>query len=377
MTKLSKGISALCIVISLILVFLLLVSFICTTGRDDVYISTDSKPSIMSKFEMFVNNAASEALDGIVPIKKVYYLAEDVVVAPEPDQELFGTADSAAELEALLADASELMDGQNTLFSTETQIMSGSKVNYYLDETILAITWKQPINGACYTFSEIKVADASQFRRYMADNTFGSSVQYRPSDMAATVNAVVAMSGDFYKFRDNGIVVYQREIHRFYGKDMDSLFIDSEGNFHFAPRSTMMDQSAAESYIKENNILFSLAFGPILVDNGVNVAPDSYIVGEINDHYSRAAIAQLGDKHYLLVTVNFEGSYLAAATVKSLASVLEELGCDKAYALDGGQTGTIVMNDTVINNVDFGYQRQISDIIYFASALPDREVFYE
>ena len=371
MTKLSKAISVFCIMISLILVCLLLLTFLVTTGRDDTYFFEDSKPSIVSKFEMFINNSSAEALDGIIPIKKVYRLSEDIVVAPEPEQELFGAVSSSAELQTLLTDAIELLEGQSTLFTTETEIMTGSKINYYLDETILAITWKQPINGACYTFSEIKIADASQLRRYMADNTFGSSVQYRPSDMAATVNAVVAMSGDFYKFRDNGIVVYQRQLHRFYGKDMDSLFIDSNGDFHFAPRGTMMDKTAAEDYIKENDILFSLAFGPILVNNGVNVAPDSYIVGEINDTYSRAAIAQLGDKHYLLVTVNYEGPYLAATTVRSLASVLEGLGCDKAYALDGGQTGTIVMNDTVINNVDFGYQRQISDIIYFASALPD------
>jgi len=371
MTKLSKCISTLCIVISIFLVVLLLLTFLIGSGSDDVYIFEDTNPSIMSKFEMFVNNSSAEALDGIIPIKKVYRLSENTVVAPEPNQELFGVAGSFAELESLLSDASELLDGQSTLFSTETEIMPGSKINYYLDETILSITWKQAINGACYTFSEVKIADASQFRRYMADNTFGSSVQYRTSDMAATVNAVVAMSGDFYKFRDCGIVVYQRQLHRFFGKDMDSLFIDSKGDFHFIPRSTMMDKSVAENYIKENDILFSLAFGPILVDNGVNVAPNSYIVGEINDLYSRAAIAQLGDKHYLLVTVNFEGNYVAAATVKSLASVLEAMGCDKAYALDGGQTGTIVVNDTVINSVDFGYQRQISDIIYFASALPD------
>lgn len=371
MTKLINAIAALCVVISLILVGLLLTTFLVTTGSDDVSLADTPGASIMSKFDMFVNNSASEALDGIIPIKKVYYLPEDLVVAPEPEQELFGTADSPAVLGDLLTAAEDLLDGQTTLFNTETEIMAGSKINYYLDDSIMAITWKTPINGACYTFSEIKIADASQFRRYMADNTFGSSVQYRPSDMAATVNAVVAMSGDFYKFRDCGIVVYQRQLRRFYGKDMDSLFIDNKGDFHFIPRGTMMDQNFAENYIKENDILFSLAFGPILVDNGVNVAPGSYIVGEINDTYSRAAIAQLGDKHYLLVTVNYEGPYVAASTVRNLASVLEGLGCDKAYALDGGQTGTIVMNDKVINNVDFGYQRQISDIIYFATALPD------
>jgi exopolysaccharide biosynthesis protein len=46
---------------------------------------------------------------------------------------------------------------------------------------------------------------------------------------------------------------------------------------------------------------------------------------------------------------------------------------DKAYALDGGQTTVITMDGELINSVDYGFQRQISDIIYFATALPDGE----
>ena len=41
------------------------------------------------------------------------------------------------------------------------------------------------------------------------------------------------------------------------------------------------------------------------------------------------------------------------------------------YTLDGGQTAVIAMNDKLINSVLFGFQRKISDIIYFATAVPD------
>ena len=36
-------------------------------------------------------------------------------------------------------------------------------------------------------------------------------------------------------------------------------------------------------------------------------------------------------------------------------------------------TATIVMDNTLINSVDYGDQRDISDIIYFATALPEVE----
>ena len=45
-------------------------------------------------------------------------------------------------------------------------------------------------------------------------------------------------------------------------------------------------------------------------------------------------------------------------------------GVEKAYALDGGQTAELWMNGKILNNVDFKAERQVSDILYFASALP-------
>ncbi len=371
MKILKKAASALAIAVGVVLAALMLTWLLGSTGSEATAKSDSVSASIMSKFNMFVNNSTSEALDGIVPIKKVYTLPEDLIVAPEPDQSLFGTASAPAELEPVIESASKLLDGQAPLFNSGIELMKGSRIDYYLDETIMAITWKQAINSACYTFSEIKIADASQFRRYLADNTFGSAIQYRPSDMAATVNAVVGMSGDFYKFRPMGVVVYQREVYRAEGEEIDTLFIDTDGNFNFVKRGEIMDKAAAEAYVKENDILFSLSFGPVLIDNGVNVMPDSYPIGEIHDTYSRAAIAQLGELHYLLVTINYEGPYIAASTIGQMADVLYGLGVEKAYTLDGGQTGTVIMNDRVINNVDYGEQRNISDIIYFATALPD------
>lgn len=371
MNILKKAAAVLATVAGTALAAAMLLWLLGSTGTESVSTHDSTSASIMSKFNMFVNNSTSEALDGIVPIKKVYSLPEDLIVAPEPNKSLYGSASSPAELESVIADAAKLLDGQETLFNSSIELMKGSEINYYSDETILAITWKQAINSACYTFSEIKLADASQFRRYLADNSFGSAIQYRPSDMAATVNAVVAMSGDFYKFRPMGVVVYQRNVHRAEGEEIDTLFIDTKGDFNFVRRGEILSQADAESYVAENDILFSLSFGPVLVDNGVKVVPDSYPIGEIHDTYSRAAIAQLGETHYLLVTVNYEGPYIAASTIGQLAEVLEDLGVDKAYTLDGGQTGTIIMDDTVINNVDYGEQRNISDIIYFATALPD------
>ena len=60
-------------------------------------------------------------------------------------------------------------------------------------------------------------------------------------------------------------------------------------------------------------------------------------------------------------------------TLPEFSRRIAETGCTMAYTLDGGQTATIVTGDQLINRVDYGGQREISDIIYFATAIPDGE----
>jgi hypothetical protein len=45
------------------------------------------------------------------------------------------------------------------------------------------------------------------------------------------------------------------------------------------------------------------------------------------------------------------------------------LGVKTAYALDGGQTGAIVMNKKLMNPISLSKNRAISDCLFFATAL--------
>ena len=102
--------------------------------------------------------------------------------------------------------------------------------------------------------------------------------------------------------------------------------------------------------------------------------PSSYPIGEINDHYARAAIAQIDDCHYLLMALNHESVYGPAyAKLEKVLNILSDLEVDQAYTLDGGQTVSIIVDGNLINAVEYGYQRAVSDIIYFATAIPERQ----
>ena len=111
----------------------------------------------------------------------------------------------------------------------------------------------------------------------------------------------------------------------------------------------------------------------MLIDNSVVQECSGYPIGEMDLEYSRSGIGMTGDKHYLLMTVNHTDGR-PRAKVNEFARFMASKGCIKAYNLDGGQTSEIVMLDQPVNHVDFGYERTVSDIIYFATAIPSSEV---
>ena len=307
----------------------------------------------------------------IPPVRKQYWIEEGTLVAPEPNQSLFGRTDDPEVMAQVLHDARWLLDGQTTYFQPDRQLYEDSIVRYYLDDSIFAITWKETYDGAVYTFAEIKVSHPSQFRRHLAGGEYGSNMQYLTTEMAAEVNAVVASAGDFYRFRDFGAVVYQGQAKRVEGTYAETCYIDRSGDMHFTYGGDVLRVSEVQEFVDVHDIEFSLAFGPILVDDYEVIPHTWYGVGEINEEYARAALLQMDTLHYIVVTANTDGVTTFIPTVANFQEVVAATGCRHAYSLDGGQTATIVMNDELVNRPVYGQQRKISDIIYFATAVPD------
>lgn len=364
--------STMVIIVSLALTVVLLVA-IGSCGRlPGNRVVKEANLGVVENFFMNSSNAISEATSSILNMEKKYWISADARSAPEPDQDCFGQTEDPAELETIIQQAENLLDGQTLFFSPDVSVLEGTPVRYYLDDTILTITWKQAIDNTVYNFSEVKIADPSQFRRFLAGGEFGSGKLVLATEMANQVNAVVAASGDFYANRNAGVIVYNGKICRASG-GADTCYVDANGDLHFSRNGELTKMDKAQQFVDENNILFSIAFGPILVENGEKVKIGSYPLGEINDNYARAALCQMGKLHYLLINANGEGGYDSYPSIRMFANRVYETGCTMAYALDGGQTAAMVMNGELINRVTFGYQRKISDIIYFGSALPGAE----
>ncbi len=333
--------------------------------------ASDARLRLAEKLDVYVNNAASDALGDLAYIRKIYTLQESDTVSPKPDPTGFGTTEDPAEIMELIRKASVLLDGQEVTFDPKADFVPSSPIRYYLDDTILVIAWQEYIQQRCCTFAEVKIAHGSQLRRKLAEDSYSSSVQLYASDMASASNAVVAMNGDFYAFRDLGITVYQRKIYRNNPEKVDSCFFTASGDMLFTRAGELTGEGEAEKFIEDNDVVFSVAFGPVLVDEGELQYCSAYPIGEINIEYSRSCIAMTDELHYLLMTINHTPDARPRATINELARIIYSKNVWKAYTLDGGQTAEIVMMGGPINHVDFGYERVVSDIIYFATALPE------
>ena len=333
-------------------------------------------PESVTQLDIWLNNAASDALRDLTYIPKHYTVAESALSAPLPDADRFGSTDDPAEVMAVIASAAELMEGQETAFDPEAPFAPKKPIQYYYDETILVIAWQQIIGGRCVSFAEVKIADGSQIRRKLAGDTYGSSVRYYASDMARDANAVAAINGDFYEFRSKGITVYQRQVYRCNSPTLDTCFFTASGDMLLSYAGEHTDWDETQQFVDDNDVIFATTFGPILVDNGeLCTVPYDYPLGEVYATFSRSVLGMLGERHYLLMTVNFEPGYISAGTVtvQQAGRIMYDMGCEKAYCMDGGQTAILYFNGRMVNNVDFGYERTMSDIICFVTALPEEE----
>ena len=328
--------------------------------------------AVMDRFDMAITNQISSSMEGILSIDKVYWLRDEDVVAPKPNQELFGQTYNPADILTVLESAKDLLDGQEVLFSVDRNFLPNVPIRYYLDDTILVLVWQESYKGALYTLTEVKLAHASQFRRFFAGNEFGHNKQYLTTEMSAQVNAVMASSADFYMYRPDGLVVYNGVVEKLDRSHcIETCFIDGKGDMSFVHAGELMNKAEAQKYVDAHNIRFSISFGPILVENSVKRVPTWYYLGEIYGPYPRAALCQEGQLHYYVITSNSKWPYTAFHDLYTFSEYVAATGCDMAYTLDGGQTATIAMNHQHINPVQYGSQRRISDIFYFATAIPD------
>lgn len=233
----------------------------------------------------------------------------------------------------------------------------------YHDATLDVKLHKFHIYNADVTVAFVQIADPDQLRTQQAKK-YPSKATARIDTIAKPVKSVFAVNGDWFTYRNDGIVYRNGELLR--SREMpedEGLAIDINGNFHIVSPMTEAEYAKLEVPVMQ-----SFAFGPALVVDGE--VPE--IIRKLT-YRQRMAIGQVDELCYVFVaadgTNEDDGEGLS---VPELAQLMHDLGAKIAYNLDGGQSTSMLMGNTKVNGHP-KTMRAIGDIIYFTTAVPDEE----
>jgi len=248
----------------------------------------------------------------------------------------------------------------------------------YLDPTISVRVESRTFGKINVQFTYIQIADATQLRT-ASYKPYPSKAKTKATVIARNAHAVVAMNADWFLARENneGVVYRNGELlrSRDCGK-FDALIIDTAGDFHIIRNAKVADYAPWEG-----QILHSFVFGPALVVDGEvvhldrNNKTDDWIIRHNEGWHGaqRSVLCQMGPLSYLIITT--EGPEQAGIkgyglSIEQVAQLAADLGAQQAYNMDGGSSTWLVLGEDRINTKNTKNFRQISDIVYFATAEP-------
>jgi exopolysaccharide biosynthesis protein len=217
-----------------------------------------------------------------------------------------------------------------------------------------------------YYVAEITLTDATQLRSAFANNSFGENITETTSAIAAENDAVFAINGDYYGFRDSGIEIRNGVIYRDAGaREGLAFYLDGSVEVYDETATTAQD-------LLDAGVWNTLSFGPAIVEDGIvvdgieNVEVDTNVGNHsIQGEQPRTAVGVIDDNHLVFVVVDGRSpGYSAGVTLTGLADIMIGLGATVAYNLDGGGSSTMYYDGTVINTPSNGGERGTSDILY-------------
>ncbi|MCW6010075.1 phosphodiester glycosidase family protein [Micromonospora sp. CPCC 205371] len=218
-----------------------------------------------------------------------------------------------------------------------------------------------------YYVADVTLTDATQLRSAFAANSFGENIIENTSTIAQDNDAAFAINGDYYGFRDTGIVIRNGVVYRDEGARTGLAFYKDGTVKVYDETATTAEQLVADG------VWNTLSFGPAIVANGAEVdGIDSVEIDtnfgnhSIQGNQPRTAIGVIDTNHLVFVVVDGRSTgYSKGVTLPELAQIMIGLGARTAYNLDGGGSSTMYYDGALVNNpLGKGKERGTSDILY-------------
>ncbi len=248
----------------------------------------------------------------------------------------------------------------NALKNTTTPVVTDSS---YTDENISVTIKEYRVNDTTIYVADVYVSSAEYLKTALARGVYGKNVTATTSDTADSVDAILAINGDYYGAQTKGYVIRNGVLYRSTSDGGEDLVIYKDGTFGIINENEVTAEQLLAAGAQQ-----VLSFGPALVDNGQIAVTSSEEVGKAMASNPRTAIGIVGEGHYLFVVADGRTDESEGLSLYELAQVMKQLGAETAYNLDGGGSSTIYFNGEVINNPTTSgrssSERKVSDIVY-------------
>ena len=249
--------------------------------------------------------------------------------------------------------------------SSNTSTVTVNTATAYEDDTKAISIETYERNSTQIHVATVTIKGDASIKTALADETYGRNVKAKTSTTAQSVNAVLAVNGDYYGARDAGYVIRNGQLLRSDSQDanQEDLVIYQDGSFEIIREGDITAQE-----LVDKGAVQVLSFGPALIENSQVAVDSSDEVGKAMASNPRTAIGIIDDKHYVLVVSDGRTDESKGLSLKELADFMKELKVTTAYNLDGGGSSTMYFNGQIINkpttsghNIE---EREVSDIVY-------------
>jgi len=243
-------------------------------------------------------------------------------------------------------------------FSDEVIITENSYKSPEVSVTIDTHTIE--IEGAqvMYYVADIYVASIDNFVAAVANNDMSYYSTQKSSTLDKNAKAIISICGDFVTYQKTGFMMRNREIYVDDNNRYSICALYSDGT---------MDTFDAKAYdideVKAKDPIQVWSFGPVLLDEDGTVRDKYQVSSTVAQRNPRSAVGYYEPGHYCFVVVDGRQKHSAGMKIPALAEVFEELGCAKAYNLDGGGSAVMMFNHKQFSEQSNGGDRKLGDLL--------------
>lgn len=258
-------------------------------------------------------------------------------------------------------------------YQSENMYITLTKGRYEADSTVKKTVYH---SSASYAVADFYIRDLACLSRIYASGKFGNT-SARIADMARANEAVLAVNGDYASELSQGVVISNGIVKRkTRNQKRDMCLIMKDGSMRILPYGTSLtySQMIDKGLIGEDDVWQCFLFGPSLIDENGEAYPNSVLSKktDVNPYNPRTILGYYEPGHYCLVVVDGRQTKSRGLRLEVSASFMQELGCNLAYNLDGGQSSAMWYLDRIITD-PYRNGRKVNDILILSEPADSKD----